>query len=77
MTKVSELVYERVDADQLIQEIGRSAEKAAAAKDAKALVAVRNECFAAVSHFSSMAALAESRFTLNTRDEKYTVEHEY
>ena len=77
MTKVSELAYERVDADKLIREIGRFAEKAAAARNAKDLVAVRNECFAAVSHFSSMAALAESRFTLNTRDEKYAAEHEY
>lgn len=75
--KVNELEYRRVDAETLIAEIGKLTKKAASAKSAETLAAVRAECRTHMSHFITMSALAEARFTLNTRDAFYSAEHEY
>ncbi len=77
MTKVSQLPYERVAADSLIAHIENCAQKAKTAESAQALVAVRNECLAPVFRFRTMAALAFSRFTLDTRNEFYSAEKDY
>lgn len=77
MTKVSQLRYERADAQSVAAQLKATAAAAAAAKSARELAETREECKRIVSHFETMHSLAEARFTLNTRDEYYSAEKEY
>lgn len=75
--KVSEIAYKRIDADRLLSAIDRFAQQATAANSGKQLADIRSECVKEINHFSTMAALSNMRYTLNSRDEFYSGEREY
>lgn len=77
MQKVSELKYERVNIDDAINEIKRCALNAQTADSGKKLLEARNAYLKTVFHFNTMYSLSFTRFTLNTRDEYYSVEKDY
>lgn len=77
MIKVNELPYKRIDAAALIGRLAAFSMQARDAADARALAGVRAAAWTEMQHFNTMNALAECRFTLNTRDEFYSAEHEY
>lgn len=77
MIKVSELCYERVDADELIKNIREFTAMAKAATTAEQLDEIRNKCLKLVFHCRTMCSLSFVRFTLNTRDEFYSAEKDY
>ena len=77
MRKVSELPYKRVQAQDVLAHIDAGTQKATHAKSGKELAQARTEVLRELFHYQTMAALAEARFTLNTRDAYYTAEKEY
>ncbi len=77
MQKVSELPYERVDGKEVVKRINECTQKAKLALSGEELVKLREECLKPISRFSTMANLAFTRFTLNTRDEFYCAEKDY
>ena len=76
-TKISEMKYERVDKDAVIESIKdiiRCTEKASSGKE---LLALRDEYNALSERVGTMARLASTRLNLNSRDEFYTKEMDY
>ncbi len=77
MTKVSELKYQRYtveDAKRAFAIFKEAAERATSADD---VLAAREALLTEIRHYSTATALANCRFTLNTRDEFYQGEVDY
>ncbi len=77
MQKVSELRYERVALEEVIEHIRACTRKATDARNGRELAEARTECLGMLFHFQTMSALSFTRFSLNTRDRFYADEKDY
>ncbi len=75
--KISEMAYERVDKDSVIEKINNIIERVQVAANGEELCALRNEYNTLSEHVGTMARLASTRLNLNSRDEFYTKEMDY
>ena len=76
-TKISEMAYERVDKDTVIEKIKDIISRVEGAKSGKELLSLREEYNKLSEHVGTMARLASTRLNLNSRDEFYTAEMDY
>ena len=76
-TKISEMKYERVDKDAVIEQIKNIIEKIEGAQNGNELLLLRDEYNTVSEHVGTMARLASTRLNLNSRDEFYTAEMDY
>ena len=76
-TKISEMKYERVDKDTVIEKIKDIICRVECAPDGNALLSLRDEYNNLSNHVGTMARLASTRLNLNSRDEFYTAEMDY
>ncbi len=77
MVKCKDLKYERYTAEQLKAAVEPQIAAIENAASKEEVLAAREKINEAVRHFSTMAALANARYTLNTLDEFYVKEVEY
>ncbi len=75
--KVSEMPYKRITVEEFKEQAEKIIEKIKAAKSAEDLKAARDEYNAISVEVETACALANCRFTLNTRDEFYNAEMDY
>ena len=75
--KISEMKYERVDKDSVIEKIKDIISRAESAADSFTLLSLREEYNNLSNHVGTMARLASTRLNLNSRDEFYTAEMDY
>ncbi|MBO5859292.1 MAG: M3 family oligoendopeptidase [Clostridia bacterium] len=75
--KVSEMPYKRITVEEFKEQAEKIIEKIKAAKSAENLKAARDEYNAISVEVETACALANCRFTLNTRDEFYNAEMDY
>ena len=76
-TKISEMAYERVDKDSVIEKIKDIIARVEGAQSGQALLLLRDEYNKLSEHVGTMARLASTRLNLNSRDEFYTKEMDY
>ena len=76
-TKISEMQYERVNKDTVIEKIKEIISRIENADSAKELLDLREEYNKYSEHVGTMARLASTRFNLNTKDEFYSGEMDY
>ncbi|MBO5312508.1 MAG: M3 family oligoendopeptidase [Clostridia bacterium] len=76
-TKISEMRYERIDKDAVIEQIKSIIEAIENAKSGSELLALRDEYNKLSENVGTMARLASTRLNLNSRDEFYSGEMEY
>lgn len=76
-TKISEMKYERVDKDSVIEQIKSIISRIENAKSGKELLSLRDEYNKLSERVGTMARLASVRLNLNSRDEFYTAEMDY
>ena len=76
-TKISEMKYERVDKDTVIEQIKNIIAKIEGAQNGNELLLLRDEYNTVSEHVGTMARLASTRLNLNSRDEFYTAEMDY
>ncbi len=76
-TKVSEMKYERVDKDSVINQIKDIISRTENVSDSVTLLSLRDEYNNLSSRVGTMARLASTRLNLNSRDEFYTAEMDY
>ena len=76
-TKVSEMKYERVDKDSVINQIKDIISRTENVSDSVTLLSLRDEYNDLSSRVGTMARLASTRLNLNSRDEFYTAEMDY
>ena len=76
-TKISEMKYERVDKDSVIEKIKDIISRVESAADGNTLLSLRDEYNNLSNHVGTMARLASTRLNLNSRDEFYTAEMDY
>ena len=76
-TKISEMKYERVDKDSVIERIKDIISRVEGAKSGDELLSLRDEYNNLSNHVGTMARLASTRLNLNSRDEFYTAEMDY
>lgn len=76
-TKISEMTYERVNKDTVIEQIKDIISRVEKANEADALLSLREEYNKLSEHVGTMARLASTRLNLNSRDEFYTAEMDY
>ena len=74
--KVSEIPYERADAEKVCGVIDKAVEKINAAKSVDDVLEARELVNDALRDFYTESSLANARFTLNTKDEFYSAEKE-
>jgi len=72
--KVSEIPYERADAEKACGAIDKAVEKIHAAKSVGDVLEARDIVNDAMCEFYTASSLANARFTLNTKDEFYNAE---
>lgn len=75
--KVSEIPYERADAEKVCGVIDKAVEKINAAKSVDDVLEARELVNDALRDFYTESSLANARFTLNTKDEFYSAEKDY
>ena len=75
--KISEMSYERVDKDAVIEKIKDIIERIGAAQNGEELLALRDEYNTLSEHVGTMARLASTRLNLNSRDQFYEKEMDY
>lgn len=75
--KVSQLKYERVAVEDVIEAHSVATEKISAAKTLDELLSARNELISVVQRFGTESSLAYARWSCNTKDEFYKTEKEY
>ena len=75
--KVSEMPYKRITVEELKEQAEKIIEKIKAAKSAEDLKNARDEFNKISEEAETACALANCRFTLNTRDEFYNAEMDY
>ena len=75
--KVSEMPYKRITVEEVKEQAEKIIEKIKAAKSAEDLKAARDEYNKISEDVETACALANCRFTLNTRDEFYNGEMDY
>ncbi|MBR2868638.1 MAG: M3 family oligoendopeptidase [Clostridia bacterium] len=75
--KVSEMPYERITVEEFKEKAEKIIEKIKAAESAGDLKAARDEYNKISEEIDTACALANCRFTLNTRDEFYNAEMDY
>ncbi len=75
--KVSEMPYQRITVEEFKEQAEKIIAKIKAAKSAEDLKAARDEYNAISVEVETACALANCRFTLNTRDEFYNAEMDY
>ena len=75
--KVSEMPYERITVEEFKEKAEKIIEKIKAVKSAEELKAARDEFNKISEEIETACALANCRFTLNTRDEFYNAEMDY
>ena len=76
-TKISEMKYERVPKETVIEKIKDIITRVENAKDGQELLSLRREYNTLSEHVGTMARLASTRLNLNSRDEFYTAEMDY
>ena len=76
-TKISEMTYERVDKDSVIESIKDIIARTQDAKSGEELLSLRDEYNTLSERIGTMARLASTRLNLNSRDEFYTKEMDY
>ncbi len=76
-TKISEMKYERVSKESVIEKIKDIIARVENAKNGQELLNLRDEYNALSEHVGTMARLASTRLNLNSRDEFYTAEMDY
>ncbi|MBQ7225827.1 MAG: M3 family oligoendopeptidase [Clostridia bacterium] len=76
-TKISEMKYERVDKDAVIEKIKDIIARVENAGCENCLLSLRQEYNALSNHVGTMARLASTRLNLNSRDEFYKAEMDY
>lgn len=75
--KVSQLKYERVSVESVIEGYSVATEKISSAKTLDNLLSARKELTSIVRRFGTESSLACARWSCNTRDEFYRAEKEY
>lgn len=75
--KVSEIPYERADAAAAVAKIEKAVEQVKSAKSVDDVLAARTLVNDATCDFYTASSLANTRFTLNTKDEFYNAEKDY
>ena len=75
--KISEMKYERVDKDAVIENIKDIISRIETSIGGDALLALRDEYNSLSEHVGTMARLASTRLNLNSRDEFYEKEMDY
>ena len=75
--KVSEMPYQRITVEEFKEQAEKIIAKIKAAKNAEDLKAARDEFNKISEEIETACALANCRFTLNTRDEFYNAEMDY
>ena len=75
--KVSEIPYERADAEKVCGVIDKAVEKINAAKSVDDVLEARELVNDVLRDFYTESSLANARFTLNTKDEFYSAEKDY
>ena len=77
MTQCKDLLYKRYTIEQYRQELEKQIAAIEQATTKRQVIDARAAIVAADSAFCTMSALADARYTLNTRDEFYIAETEY
>lgn len=75
--KVSQLKYERVPVESVIEAYTVATEKISAAQTLDELLSARKELTSVVERFGTESSLAYARWSCNTKDEFYKTEKEY
>lgn len=75
--KVSQLKYERVPVEEVIEAYSVATEKISAAKTLDELLSARKELISVVQRFGTESSLAYARWSCNTKNEFYKTEKEY